>query len=73
MNQIDRILEYLESIARFCPICGKELVTVEEPILLGRMMQKKICPGDHGAMSSEGEYGADLVFRVSNQVFDHIN
>lgn len=74
----DRAFEKLEKVAKYCPMCGSEVVTrtKEGPGLLGRKMivEIKECPKGHGELSINGgdARGPRMEFEPPDEFFDDL-
>lgn len=73
-NKHERILAAIYVLAKFCPLCGKDLIETEQvlwatPVLKSKIKRDvKACPDGHGAMVADGEYGPQLTFEVSEEL-----
>lgn len=73
MDKHDRILEAIEKLCRFCPVCGKELVPCRRKVkILNRILktiETKVCPEGHTELFVGGVEGPDAIFEICKELY----
>ena len=74
MSRGDRVMEFAESITKFCPVCGRELVVTTVRVeLLKRDIDVKMCPDMHGYISTSFDAeGPGILFNLDENLWRNV-